>query len=219
MSDGARPEAPDVRVEVRSFHAVFDLERRIYRVDRLRLNPAGVPVRGVLYFAGLSLLLAIAARVPVAGWPLGRLPWFIRYLAAPGALAALLAMLRVDGRPFHRSIGPLMRLGAGPRTVSRFSPCHAVGTIWRPPRLVLIPDGSDPQIRDFRYRGPGAALVLCEHERIDFGSASPRAVGGVVNARPLASGRVVRVPRGRTLLVRRARRATRGRAAAGRPRR
>jgi hypothetical protein len=84
---------------------------------------------------------------------------------------------------------------------------------------MLIPDGSDPQIRDFRYRGPGAALVLCEHERIEFGAASPRAVGGVVNARPLAAGRVVRVPRGRTLLVRRARRATRGRAAAGRPRR
>jgi hypothetical protein len=219
MSDGARPEAADARVEVRSFHAVFDLERRIYRVDRLRLNPAGVPVRGVLYFAGLSVLLAIAARVPVAGWPLGRLPWFIRYLAAPGALAALLAMLRVDGRPFHRSIGPLMRLGTGPRTVSRFSPCHPVGAIWKPPGLVFIPDGSDPQIRDFRYRGPGAALVLCEHERIEFGSASPRAVGGVVNARPLAVGRIVRVPRGRTLVVRRTRSPSRGRAAAGRPRR
>jgi hypothetical protein len=33
-------------MEIRSFRRVFDLERRIYRVDRLRLNPGGIPVRG-----------------------------------------------------------------------------------------------------------------------------------------------------------------------------
>ena len=37
-------------MEIRSYRRVFDLERRIYRVDRLRLNPGGVPVRGVVYF-------------------------------------------------------------------------------------------------------------------------------------------------------------------------
>jgi hypothetical protein len=224
MSAGTRPEAAEPRVEVRSFHAVFDLERRIYRVDRLRLNPAGVPVRGVLYFAGLSIVVAVAARLPVVGWALGRLPWFIRYLAAPGALAALLAMLRVDGRPFHRSMGPMLRLVTGPRTMSRLSPCQPFGTIWRPRGLVLIPDGSDPHIRDFRYRGPGAALVLREHERIAFarvGSATAAdvpAIRGVVNARPLAVGRVVGVPRGGTLVVRRVRPASGG-TASRRPRR
>ncbi len=34
-------------MEIRSYRRVFDLERRIYQVDRLRLNPSGVPVRGV----------------------------------------------------------------------------------------------------------------------------------------------------------------------------
>ena len=47
-----------LRMEIRSYRAVFDLERRIYRIDRLRLNPAGVPVRGIVYF--LALLAAIA---------------------------------------------------------------------------------------------------------------------------------------------------------------
>jgi hypothetical protein len=35
-------------MDIRSYRAVFDLERRIYRIDRLRLNPSGVPVRGVI---------------------------------------------------------------------------------------------------------------------------------------------------------------------------
>ena len=38
----------DGRIEVRSYRTVFDLERRLYRIDRLRLNPGGVPVRGIV---------------------------------------------------------------------------------------------------------------------------------------------------------------------------
>ncbi len=43
-------------IEIRSYRRVFDLERRIYSVDQLRLNPGGVPVRGVLYFLALLAL-------------------------------------------------------------------------------------------------------------------------------------------------------------------
>ena len=58
--------------DVRSYRAVFDLERRIYRIDRLRLNPGGVPVRGVLYFLGLLVAGAVTARLPLLA-ALGRL--------------------------------------------------------------------------------------------------------------------------------------------------
>ena len=37
-------------IEIRSYRRVFDLERRIYSIDRVRLNPGGVPVRGVDVF-------------------------------------------------------------------------------------------------------------------------------------------------------------------------
>ena len=47
---------------------VFDLERRIYRVDRLRLNPGGVPVRGVIYLLLIILAALITARLPLLGW-------------------------------------------------------------------------------------------------------------------------------------------------------
>ena len=32
--------------------SVFALERRIYRIDTLRLNPSGVPLRGIGYARG-----------------------------------------------------------------------------------------------------------------------------------------------------------------------
>lgn len=195
MSLGSPTERSESRTEVRSFHAVFDLERRIYRIDRLRLNPAGVPVRGVLYFLALLATLTAAAAIPLLGWPLARMPWFMRYLAVPGALATLLAVVRIDGRPFHTALAPLARLGTGPRTFSQLSPCAPAGTCWCPPSVVLIADGSDPRLRGFRYRGPGTVLISHEHERMGF------AVRARSRGRRLARGRVVRVPAGAVLRV------------------
>ena len=54
-------------IEIRSYRAVFDLERRIYRVDRLRLNPGGVPVRGVVYCLGDPRLPRARRRAAAAG--------------------------------------------------------------------------------------------------------------------------------------------------------
>ena len=54
-------------MEIRSYRRVFDLERRIYRIDHLRLNPSGVPVRGVVYFLALLAGVLLAARLPGAG--------------------------------------------------------------------------------------------------------------------------------------------------------
>ena len=53
-------------IEIRSFRRVFDLERRVYSVDRFRLNPAGVPVRGILYLL-VALLTAIRAATRCSG--------------------------------------------------------------------------------------------------------------------------------------------------------
>src|ERR1700685_3026622 len=88
-------------IEIRSYRAVFDLERRIYRIDRLRLNPGGIPVRGVVYFLAILLAVLLAARLPLLAVVARALPWYLRDLALPGASAATLTVIRVEGRPFH----------------------------------------------------------------------------------------------------------------------
>ena len=78
-------------MEIRSYRSVFDLERRIYSVDRLRLNPGGVPVRGVVYFLAILGGALIAGRLPLLGNAARLLPWYLGDLALPAASAAILS--------------------------------------------------------------------------------------------------------------------------------
>jgi len=163
-------------MEVRSYRRVFDLERRIYRIDRLRLNPGGIPVRGVVYFLAILAAALITARLPLLGAAARALPWYLGDLALPAGSAAILTMIRVEGRPFHLAAGALARYRTGPRRLAGGCPCAAPGERWRPQEIVLLPDGSDSTMRSMRYTGPGAVLVAVEHQRADGGSGcrSPR---------------------------------------------
>src|SRR4051794_3196464 len=153
------------RSEVRSFRDVFALERRIYRVDRLRLNPTGVPVRGVAYAAVLLVAVQLADGLPILGGLLGLVPWPLRDLVVPLALAAVLTVLRIDGRPAHDALVVLARFAFGPRHVSRFERCQPIGVAWRPGLLVVIPDGSQARLRAVVYRGPGRVLIDAPHAK------------------------------------------------------
>jgi len=151
---------------------VFDLERRIYRIDRLRLNPGGIPVRGILYFLVLLGAALAAARLPLIGVAADAAPWYARDVALPGALAALLTVIRVEGRPFHLAVRALLRLhfnrgqisgrelGAG-RAIASEAPGHR----WHHAPILMLPDGSDSRTRRLRYTGPGALRVTVAHER------------------------------------------------------
>src|ERR687886_889167 len=97
------------RIEIRSYRAVFDLERRLYRIDRFRLNPSGVPVRGLVYLALLVLAVLVAERLAVVGGAVGALPWQGRYVAIPCLGAALLTIIRIDGRPAHAALIAMAR--------------------------------------------------------------------------------------------------------------
>ncbi len=94
-------------IEVRSYRRVFDLERRIYTVDRLRLNPGGVPVRGVLYFLWLLVAMLLLSALPLVGSLLGAMPWYMSDLIGPGCLATVLSIVR-DRRPNVPSRGTLV---------------------------------------------------------------------------------------------------------------
>jgi hypothetical protein len=163
------PEA----VEIRSYRTVFDLERRIYRIDRLRLNPTGIPVRGVMYFLLAVLLVLTLGALPVTRTITGLFPWYLRDIGFPAGLAALLSIIRVEGRPFHRTAVSLARYAVGPRQFSGLRPCEPLGRRWHPEPLLFLPDGSDSRLRSLRFTGPGVALVSVAHERAVWQTTLP----------------------------------------------
>ena len=141
-------------MEIRSYRAVFDLERRIYRVDRLRLNPGGVPVRGVVYFLALLAAILICGSVPPLTAVTRALPWYLLDVALPGASAALLTVIRIDGRPFHLAAQALLRyrdaaapIGGPGVALGEPGRAREPGVRWRPQEILMLPDGSDARMR------------------------------------------------------------------------
>jgi hypothetical protein len=169
-----------VTIEIRSYRSVFDLERRIYRVDRLRLNPGGVPVRGVVYCLAIVAMMLIAGCVPVLALAVRALPWYLRDVALPAVGAAVLGVIRVEGRPFHLAAQALLRYrselrtGVGAHQWGAGSTSIAPGGRWRMGDVLVLPDGSDGRLRRLRYTGPGAVLVAVAHERVDGRRWRPR---------------------------------------------
>jgi hypothetical protein len=202
-------------MEIRSYRAVFELERRIYRVDRLRLNPGGVPLRGVAYFLALLAASAVARRLPGVSLLAGLAPWYLGYVAAPAAAAAVLTAIKIEGRPFHIAAQALAGYRLRPSCLACWRACergmleeaHTARARWRPPELVLLPDGSDPHLRRLRYTGPGAVLVRVSHERVEpvgpvIGRRARLRLRERPDRRPLESGQVIALARGTHLRVR-----------------
>ncbi|MCW3020267.1 MAG: hypothetical protein JWN10_2575 [Solirubrobacterales bacterium] len=200
-------------IEIRSYRRVFDLERRIYSIDRVRLNPGGVPVRGLMYFLALVALALVTADLPLIGALARQLPWYLRAIALPGAGATVLGAIRLEGRTFHLAARALMRYRLGPRRLAGMRRCGRLGGVWRPGEILLLPDGSDSRLRRLRYTGPGAVLVLVEHDRrgraIERGSlgTARRGLGPTLRlsqsggARQLDRGQVIALASGARLLV------------------
>jgi len=196
----ARPDAAE-RIVVRSYRAVFALERRIYRIDNLTLNPSGVPLRGIVYAVAVALAVAVCSTLPVVGLGLRLLPWFVRLVGLPLALAAFACVVRIEGRVFHQAVGALLgflllpreRAGLGAAS-SRCGEVRAVGEV------VFACCGSEGYPVRLRYRGPGVALVRglaapsqrgrCLTAFTGPGPAKAVAVpaGGVLELRPRPAG-------------------------------
>jgi hypothetical protein len=151
--------------EIRSYRAVFDLERRIYRVEGLRLNPTGVPLRGVVYFLAILAVFAVLAQLPLICIPVRLLPWYLREVAAPGLAAALLTLIRIEGRPAHLALLAMLRYALGPREFTGLRPYASAHRRFRPHELVFLADGSDARLRRLRYIGPGVVRVSAAHSR------------------------------------------------------
>jgi conjugation transfer TcpE-like protein len=91
------------RLIIRSYRRVFEVDRRIYRVDRWAVPvPGGVPLLGVGYFAGALLVLLLAAHLPVVGGLVVDLSPPLRFVVLPLAVAVLGLQAAPDGRVAHR---------------------------------------------------------------------------------------------------------------------
>lgn len=148
-------------MEIRSYRKVFDLERRIYEIDQVRLNPSGVPLRGVLYSLAAVALALLCDRLPLVGAVAASLPWFVRDLALPVAFGSMLAAISIDGRRFDQGARALGRYVLGPRrlvALRRRSRCARLAS-WRPPEVLVLPNGSEPRLRRLCFAGPGTARL------------------------------------------------------------
>ncbi len=154
---------------IRSYRRVFDLERRIYRIEGLRLNPGGIPVRGIAYLMTLLFLALALERLTPISFLAHVLPWYVRDLALPGMFSVALAVVRIEGRPFHLAARAVLGCSLGPRRIAGLGggrrSARSTSAVWRPGPLLMVPDGSDHRMRRLAYRGPGALLVAVAHER------------------------------------------------------
>jgi hypothetical protein len=131
-------------IEIRSYRAVFRIERRLYRIDRIRLGPSGVPVRSVAYLAACIAAALGAARLPLLGTGLRLLPWWTYGLAIPALLATMLTGIHVEGRTFHQSIWSLVRewVRRGP---VRLNGERVPSSVWLPGEIVFITASAGPR--------------------------------------------------------------------------
>jgi hypothetical protein len=125
-------------IEIRSYRRVFALERRLYRLDGLRLNPAGIPLRGIAYFAVLLLGSLALSAAPLLGELIAIVPWYVRAGLAPALAAFALTAVNVDGRPFHLAAPVLLRYGLSRRHGAGGRACPAPGSRWYPPDLLVL---------------------------------------------------------------------------------
>ncbi len=88
---------------IRSYRRVFEVDRRLYRVDRWALPvPGGVPLRGLGYFALALVAVVLLGALPVVGALLAGLSAPVRYVIVPLAVAMLGTHAAPDGRAAHR---------------------------------------------------------------------------------------------------------------------
>ena len=141
-------------MQIRSFRVVFDLERRLHKIDRWRIPlPYGVPVRGLVY--GFVALLAVlfVARLPLAGDVLGLLPAPVRYAILPAGIAYAFTQLRIDGRPAHRALVALARHEVAPGRLVAFRASVALDTLTLG-EVCLAADERSARYRAAEVRGP-----------------------------------------------------------------
>jgi hypothetical protein len=157
------------RLVIRSYRRVFEVDRRIYRVDRWALPvPGGVPLRGLAYFAGTVLLVVVLGPLPGIGDALGVLSAPLRYVVLPLVVAVLGTQAAPDGRTAHRFAADWLRfrLRARRRCARRSVPLEGERVPWHG-TLAVRWDAHAAHLHRGRVRGPALVAFNAPVELID----------------------------------------------------
>lgn len=186
-------------MEIRSFHVVFRLQRRLHRIDRWRLPfPNGVPVAAIGHAAGVLALIVALGQLPGLGATIRALPAPVAYVLIPSAAAMALTRLRIDGRPAHRHLlARLMAPLTGRRTAAGRPAPLGTAAVTGDALLAASPATSDYPACEI----PGPAVVELRRP------ARAHARAGTLHLRPLPGPpltrpKVVRLAAGQRLKVR-----------------
>ena len=188
------------RLVVRSYRRVFEVDRRIYRVDRWALPvPGGVPLRGLGYFAVALAAVAAAGALPGVGAVVGVLSAPLRFVVVPLAVAVLGTQVAPDGRVAHRFAWAwlCLRVRARRRSTGRGVPLEGEPVAWHGV-VATRWDEHAATLRRGRVRGPARvtfAVPVELAERRGRVIARPAPTGG-------AGGDAVVVGAGQVLEVR-----------------
>ena len=183
---------------IRSFRSVFELERRIHKIDRYRIPlPYGLPLRSLGF--GVACLLAVLAlgAAPIIGPALDRLPPPVRLVLLPVFAAYALGRIRIDGRPLHTAVGSLARYACGPRRVVGLR--AAPVTSARLGDVVMAPDERAWRYRAGRVDGPAELLLRYPAQARQRGG---RLIVRQTGAAPLWRGKRILVRAGQRVVFR-----------------
>lgn len=145
---------------IRSFRVVFDLERRLFKIDRWRLPvPYGVPLRGIAYAFFVLLAVLMLARLPVVGEALALLPPPVRFVILPIGVAYLFNELRIDGRSAHTAAVAWVRFRLAPARAVAFRRAISAGSGARFAPITFVPDERSARYRPARLKGPARILL------------------------------------------------------------
>jgi hypothetical protein len=170
------------RLIIRSYRRVFEVDRRLYRVDRWALPvPGGVPLRGLGYFIATLLFVVVGGRLPGVGPLLGLLSAPLRYVVLPLAVAVLGTQAAPDGRAAHRFAWAwlCLRARARRRCTGRVVALEGEPIGWQGV-LAVCWDRHGARLRRARVRGP-ARVTFAVPVRLD-------GAGSRLVARPVSGG-------------------------------
>jgi hypothetical protein len=189
------------RLIVRSYRRVFEVDRRIYRVDRWVLPvPGGVPLRGVVYFVFALLAVLAAQRLPVISAVLGGVSPPLRFVVVPFGVALLGTQAAPDGRASHRFARDWLRLRlrSRRRCAGRTVPLDGEAVRWDGV-LATRWDADAPALHGTRIRGPAritfAVAVSVSQRRRGRVVVRSRTQGPRGDAVVIGAGQVLEVRR------------------------
>jgi hypothetical protein len=188
------------QLTIRSYRRVFEVDRRIYRVDRWALPvPGGVPLRGLGYFAATVLLVVVLDGLPGIGELIGALSPPLRYVVLPLAVAVLGSQAAPDGRAAHRFAADWLRfrLRARRRSAGRAVVLEGEQVPWHGV-LAVRWDGHAARLLRGRVRGPARITFAVPVRLSQRGGrivARQDAVGRTPQSVVLCGGTVLEVER------------------------